>query len=144
MDHMRLFILLMAASLSLECHARGNSQDGLSLVQGVLTVIGVAVSHAPKSRDVPSDQIEGTCEVKVSKDLVGAIPCNGVELVLTEESGHEVSRVRTDSNGQFEFTGVKTGSYDLKVQSKRMMAPKPIKGLRTGHFYTVSLHSQEN
>ena len=135
---MKMYIVWIVA---LFIALNGHAQDGLALVSGIATAVGVAASHPQKSSRVASDQIKGKCELMPSQGIGVSIACNGIEVVLLTKAGEEVARVRTDSMGGFLFTGLNAKSFDLSIRSEKYQLDRPLKDLASGNAYLISLRS---
>lgn len=84
------------------------------------------------------NEISGRCEIEGRGDVGMSAPCNGVEIVLLK-SGVEVNRTRADGNGEFRFSRLTAGIYDVNVESPKFKLAHPIQKLSTGHAYFVKL-----
>ncbi|MBS1809959.1 MAG: carboxypeptidase regulatory-like domain-containing protein [Acidobacteria bacterium] len=71
--------------------------------------------------------------------LRDSTPIPGIDVTLEQESGAVLKTVRTDTNGKFEFSNLKPGTYRLKTSHTVMSPRDPASGQATGKRLQASV-----
>jgi hypothetical protein len=122
---------LSLAFLAWSPHLFAQSQNGAAIGEAMQALMHTGAKPA-------NDEIFGYCELAGKGDVAFKSPCNGIQIVLKKVGGGEVSRA-TVNKGEFRFSRLAPGNYQLDVDSEKYKLAKPIEKLETGHTYQISL-----
>jgi hypothetical protein len=89
-----------------------------------------------------SNKIRGICKILAGHGNLIPGNCAGVQLLLVDAKGVEVSRARTDQNGEFEFTGRTREKFKILSGSKFYEVVSPNVPVPTGISLEVDLQQK--